>query len=78
LLAKTGYEAVPPSCWATLLNVEFARVPMERIAVKQTTTIKANMTAYSTAVGPSSEAKKAFTWENLIFMGKSCQKKLGR
>ena len=31
------------------------------MAVKQTTTIKASMTAYSTAVGPSSDATKRFT-----------------
>ena len=39
---------------ATLLKTAFALVPRAVMAVKQTTTISANMTAYSTAVGPSS------------------------
>ena len=38
----------------TKLNVEFAFAPSEVMATMQTTTINANMTAYSTAVGPSS------------------------
>jgi hypothetical protein len=42
---------------ATLLNVLLAFVPTELIAAKHTTTIKASMTAYSTAVGPSSETR---------------------
>jgi len=43
---------------ATLLNVELAFVPIELIAVKHTITIKASITAYSTAVGPSSQTRK--------------------
>ena len=35
-----------------------ALVPIERIAVRQTITINASITAYSTAVGPSSETRK--------------------
>src|SRR5437879_10121143 len=35
---------------------------MALIAVKQTTMISASITAYSTAVGPSSDFKKCFTW----------------
>ena len=46
------------NCCETLLKVVEALVPMVRIAPKQTTTIKANITAYSTAVGPSSLFKK--------------------
>jgi hypothetical protein len=46
------------NCCETLLNVVEALVPIVRIAPKQTTTIKANITAYSTAVGPSSLFKK--------------------
>ena len=41
----------------TLLNVVLALVPMLLIAVKQTMIISASITAYSTAVGPSSETK---------------------
>ena len=33
-------------------------VPIELMAVKQTMTIRASITAYSTAVGPSSETRK--------------------
>lgn len=39
-------------------NVELALVPIALIAVKHTMTIKASITAYSTAVGPSSETRK--------------------
>jgi hypothetical protein len=46
---------------ATLSNVALAFVPMFVIATKQTTMIRANMTAYSTAVGPSSETRKCWT-----------------
>lgn len=48
-----------------LVNVELAFLPRLVTAVKQTTTIRDNMTAYSTAVGPSSLCKKRF-----IFMAK--------
>jgi hypothetical protein len=43
---------------ATLLNVVDALVPIAVIDAKQTITIKANITAYSTAVGPASETRK--------------------
>jgi hypothetical protein len=52
----------PASLLAVLLNTALALVPMEVIAVKHTITIRANMTAYSTAVGPSSEARKRCTF----------------
>src|SRR5262245_40360210 len=55
-LAATDYE--PPSCVLTLLNVVEALVPTAWMAVRQTTMIRASMTAYSTAVGPSSETRK--------------------
>lgn len=42
-------------------NVLLAFEPMALIEAKQTMTIKASMTAYSTAVGPSSETKNFFT-----------------
>lgn len=41
------------------VNVELAAVPTDVIATKQTTMISANITAYSTAVGPSSERTNA-------------------
>jgi hypothetical protein len=45
-----------------LLNVVLAFVPTAVIAVKQTITIRASITAYSTAVGPSSETRKRRTF----------------
>jgi hypothetical protein len=41
-----------------LLNVALALVPTDEIAEMQTMMIRASMTAYSTAVGPSSAATK--------------------
>ena len=54
---------------AMLLNVVLVAVPTELIAVKQTMTIKANMTAYSTAVGPSSETRKRCIFLASDFIG---------
>jgi hypothetical protein len=48
-----------------LVNVELAFLPRLVTAVKHTTTMRDNITAYSTAVGPSSLFKKRF-----IFMAK--------
>src|SRR5437899_2280453 len=45
----------------TLVNVLFALVPRAVIAVMHTTMIRASITAYSTAVGPSSRARKFLT-----------------
>jgi hypothetical protein len=42
---------------ATLENALLAFVPIEEMAVRQTITINVSITAYSTAVGPSSEAR---------------------
>jgi hypothetical protein len=53
---------------ATLLNVELALVPIELIAVKHTITIKASITAYSTAVGPSSQTRKRRNFKASDFM----------
>ncbi len=68
-----GMACIPPiainySWLATLLNVALALVPIEVIAPKHTTTINASMTAYSTAVGPSSDAKKRCTLETKFFI----------
>ena len=52
-------------------NVELAFVPIERIAVKHTITINANITAYSTAVGPSSETRKRCTFRARLFIASS-------
>ena len=59
----------PYSDAAMLLNVVLVAVPTELIAVKQTMTIKANMTAYSTAVGPSSETRKRCIFLASDFIG---------
>src|ERR1051325_3862369 len=48
---------VPDSELPTFVNVVFALVPMVPMDAKQTTMIKASITASSTAVGPSSETK---------------------
>jgi hypothetical protein len=53
---------------ATLLNVALVLVPTELMAVKQTITIRANITAYSTAVGPSSETRKRCTFRASDFI----------
>jgi hypothetical protein len=50
---------------ATLLKVLFALDPSEVMAAMHTTTIKASMTAYSTAVGPLSSFRK-FTAQDAI------------
>src|SRR5258707_1335916 len=54
-------EAVVLMAPPTEVNVLLAFVPRVVIAVRQTTTIRASMTAYSTAVGPSSRFKKSTT-----------------
>jgi hypothetical protein len=59
LNARFAYE--PASLLLTVVNVAFAFVPSAVIATRQTTMINANMTAYSTAVGPSSRFKKLTT-----------------
>src|SRR6516162_4341599 len=46
---------------ATLLKVPWALEPRVLMAAMHTTMIRANMTAYSTAVGPSSRFKKSAT-----------------
>ncbi len=43
---------------ATFVNVVLVFVPNELIATRHTTIIKASITAYSTAVGPSSDVRK--------------------
>jgi hypothetical protein len=56
------------SAFFTELNLLFALVPTAWMAVRQTTTIKASMTAYSTAVGPSSEIRNRFRLFAMFFM----------
>jgi len=50
-----------PAAVETLVNVLFALLPKAVTDAMQTTMIKANITAYSTAVGPSSRFKKSDT-----------------
>src|SRR6266571_1728752 len=47
---------------ATLLKVELAFLPRVVMAAMQTTTIRASITAYSTAVGPSSRLTNWTAW----------------
>lgn len=51
-----------------LLNTLFARVPMVVMLARHTTTISANITAYSTAVGPSSDFRKRCTFKVRFFI----------
>ena len=51
-----------------LVNVVLALVPNVVIALRQTITIKANITAYSTAVGPSSDTMKRRNFNARFFM----------
>lgn len=60
------YGAVMAS--AELWNVAEALVPIAWMAVRHTMTIRANMTAYSTAVGPSSETRNFFTLKAKAFI----------
>jgi len=52
----------------TRLKVLFALVPMAVTAAMQTTMIRANITAYSTAVGPSSALRKRTIGRRIEFM----------
>src|SRR6516225_5043675 len=52
---------------ATLLNVPLALLPSVVIAAMQTTMIRASITAYSTAVGPSSARKNSITLLSISF-----------
>ena len=63
----SGYDAAGRA-FEMLLNVLFARVPMVVIVLRHTTTISANITAYSTAVGPSSDFRKRCTFKARFFI----------
>ena len=56
------------SWFATSLNVCVALLPIKVMAERQTTTIRASITAYSTAVGPSSDFRKRCTFRAKFFM----------
>src|SRR5262249_19652332 len=65
-------EPEPPlSVLCTELNVPLMLVPRLLITVTQTTTIRASITAYSTAVGPSSLTRKFRTREKTPFISNS-------
>lgn len=53
----------------TLLNRLLALLPTVDTAARQTTMIRASMTAYSTAVGPSSDFRNRTTDEEKDFIG---------
>jgi hypothetical protein len=61
-------QLAPPIEAATLLNVVEALLPIAVIAVKQTMMISASITAYSTAVGPSSDLRKRRTIRDRFFI----------
>src|SRR5437867_802821 len=57
--AHFGYDPAAPILLPTVPKVALALVPRAVIATRQTTMIRASMTAYSTAVGPSSAFKNS-------------------
>jgi hypothetical protein len=57
-----------PRVLLTELNVPLMLKPSEVTTATQATTIKANITAYSTAVGPSSLAMKRLMQEGILFI----------
>jgi hypothetical protein len=57
-----------PSWFETLVNVEAALVPIADTAEMQTTMMRDSITAYSTAVGPSSSRKKFLTRFKTLLM----------
>jgi hypothetical protein len=65
----TAVKAQLPIELATFVNVVLAFVPTDLIAAKQTVIIKASMTAYSTAVGPSSDWNSRPTFGKNLRMG---------
>ena len=63
----------------TLLNVWLLAAPMAVMAAMHTTTMSASMTAYSTAVGPSSRFRNSTTFFSVPRMGcalvrRTCQR----
>jgi hypothetical protein len=60
--AGYGQLAADFSFAEVVLKVLFACWPTVLIEIKHTTTINANITAYSTAVGPSSRLRKVTTF----------------
>jgi hypothetical protein len=61
----SGYEPVTPTALPTVLKVILALLPRVAMAAMQTTMINASMTAYSTAVGPSSRLRKLTKLEEI-------------
>ena len=54
----------------TFVNLAFALLPTEVTAARHTTMIRAIMTAYSTAVGPSSDTMKFLTLFTILLIWK--------
>src|SRR5439155_17542479 len=61
LTHQANYEPAAPMADPTFPNVALALVPRAVMAIRQTTIIRASMTAYSTAVGTSSFFKNSTT-----------------
>jgi len=71
-MPASNYEAGVPEIWpATDVKVADALLPTVRTALKQMTIISDNITAYSTAVGPSSDFKKRLIFDAKFFMSYS-------
>ncbi len=70
---KLNYAPGPLICDATALKVLDDRVPMVLTAPKQMTMMSESMTAYSTAVGPSSARRNRLNWFTRFFIGITCE-----
>ena len=67
-IAHVGWRISDQSDFATVEKTVLALLPMLVMAVKQTMTMSDNITAYSTAVGPSSDARNERTFVSNSFM----------
>ncbi len=61
-------QPVVPSWFETVVKVDLARDPIVETAVMQTTMIRDSMTAYSTAVGPSSLFRNRLIFDAKFFI----------
>jgi hypothetical protein len=68
-MERLGHELVVPIVELTEEKVLLALVPRVVIAAIQTTIMRANITAYSTAVGPSSFFRNETIGLRNLFMG---------
>jgi len=70
-IARSNQLAAGLVAAPTVENVLFALPPKAVIAAIQTTTIRASITAYSTAVGPSSAFRNLTSEREIVVIGVS-------